>query len=172
MKKKQINDVPADVSSKMKELAELTEKSGVSLFAMASTGRTLTHFVVGEVEPIVAGLVTMGRRYGSVLGIISRAARILNGDLTDDFERVTREMRWRWKAKNADYGSSFDDGIDRFSLVSAAVRISDKANRFASLADGKSAQVKTESLRDTLMDLANYAVMTVMRLDQDKKGDE
>ena len=35
-----------------------------------------------------------------------------------------------------------------------------------------SAQVKTESLRDTLMDLANYAVMTVMRLDQDKRGDE
>ena len=34
------------------------------------------------------------------------------------------------------------------------------------------AEMKTESLRDTLMDLANYAVMTVMRLDQDKKGDE
>ena len=172
MKKKQINDVPAGVSAKMKELAELTEKSGVSLFAMASTGRTLTHFVVGEGEPIVAGLVTMGRRYGSVRGIISAAARIMNGDLTDDFERVTREMHETWKAKNADSGSSFDDGIDRFGLVSAAVRISDKANRFASLADGKSAQVKTESLRDTLMDLANYAVMTVMRLDQDKKGDE
>ena len=34
-----------------------------------------------------------------------------------------------------------------------------------------SAQVKTESLRDTLMDLANYSVMTVMRLDREK-GDE
>ena len=172
MKKKQINDVPAGVSAKMKELAELTEKSGVSLFAMASTGRTLTHFVVGEGEPIAAGLVTMGRRYGSVRGIISAAARILNGDLTDDFERVTREMHETWKAKNADYGSSFDDGVDRFGLVSAAVRICDKANRFASLADGKKANVKGEALRDTLMDLANYAVMTVMRLDQDKKGDE
>lgn len=172
MKKKQINDVPADVSAKMKELAELAEKSGVSLFAMAITGRTFAHVMVGEWEPFAAGLVTMGRRHGSVRGIISGVARILNGDLTDDFERVTREMRETWKAKNADYGSSFDDGIDRFGLVSAAVRISDKANRFASLADGKSAQVKTESLRDTLMDLANYAVMTVMRLDQDKKGDE
>lgn len=167
MEKKQINDV----SAKMKELAELAEKSGVSLFAMASTGRTMTHFVVGEWEPIVAGLVAVGRKYGSVRGIISGAARVLNEDLTDDFERVTREMRGTWKAKNADYGSSFDDGIDRFGLVSAAVRISDKANRFASLADGKSAQVKTESLRDTLMDLANYAVMTVMRLDREK-GDE
>ena len=35
-----------------------------------------------------------------------------------------------------------------------------------------SAKMKTESLRDTLMDLANYAVMTVMRLGQDQKGDE
>lgn len=171
MEKKQINDVPADVSAKMKELAELAEKSGVSLFAVASTGRTMTHFMTGDWAPIVVGLVAVGRKYGSVRGIASEAARILNGDLTDDFERVTREMRGTWKAKNADYGSSFDDGIDRFGLVSAAVRISDKANRFASLADGKSAQVKTESLRDTLMDLANYAVMTVMRLDREK-GDE
>lgn len=172
MKKKQINDVPADVSAKMKELEELAERYGVSMFAMASTGRVLAHFMTGDWAPIVAGLVAAGRKYGSVRGIVSGAARILNGDLTDDFERVTREMRGTWKAKNADYGSSFDDGIDRFGLVSAAVRISDKANRFASLADGKSAQVKTESLRDTLMDLANYAVMTVMRLDQDKRGDE
>nr|DAH93562.1 MAG TPA: Nucleotide modification associated domain 1 [Bacteriophage sp.] len=171
MKKKQINDVPADVSAKMKELAELAEKSGVSLFAMAITGRTFAHVMVGEWEPIAAGLVTMGRRHGSVRGIISGVARILNGDLTDDFERVTREMRGTWKAKNADYGSSFDDGVDRFGLVSAAVRICDKANRFASLADGKKANVKGEALRDTLMDLANYSVMTVMRLDREK-GDE
>lgn len=170
MKKKQINDVPADVSAKMKELAELAEKSGVSLFAMASTGRTLAHFVVGEWEPIAVGLVTIGRRYGSVRGIISGAARVLNEDLTDDFERVTREMRWMWKG-NADYGSSFDDGVDRFGLVSAAVRICDKANRFASLADDKQANVKGEALRDTLMALANYSVMTVMRLDREK-GDE
>lgn len=34
-----------------------------------------------------------------------------------------------------------------------------------------SAKMKTESLRDTLMDLANYSVMTVMRLDREK-GDE
>lgn len=168
MKKKQINDVPA----KMKELEELAERYGVSIFAMASTGRVLAHFMTGDWASIVVGLVAVGRKYGSVRGIVSEAARILNGDLTDDFERVTREMRGTWKAKNADYGSSFDDGIDRFGLVSAAVRISDKANRFASLADGKSAQVKTDSLRDTLMDLANYAVMTVMRLDQDKRGDE
>ncbi len=50
--------------------------------------------------------------------------------------------------------------------------VSAKMKELEELADGKSAQVKTESLRDTLMDLANYAVMTVMRLDQDKRGDE
>ena len=146
MKKKQINDVPADVSAKMKELEELAERYGVSMFAMACTGEVLAHFMTGDWAPIVVGLVTMGRKYGSIRGIVSAAARILNGDLTDDFERVTREMHETWKAKNADYGSSFDDG--------------------------KKANVKGEALRDTLMDLANYAVMTVMRLDQDKKGDE
>lgn len=178
---KKVKEVPENISAKMKELERMCEKAGVNLLCVASTGTTLTHYVNGDSVPLTAALVTLGERY-----MLVRAADILQARIDkiiskplghavegpDAFERVTEEMHATWKAKNADYGSSFDDGIDRFGLVSAAVRISDKANRFASLADGKSAQVKTESLRDTLMDLANYAVMTVMRLDQDKRGDE
>ena len=173
---KKVKEVPENISAKMKELERMCEKAGVNLLCVASTGTTLTHYVNGDSVP----LVTLGERY-----MVVRAADILQARIDkiiskplghavegpDAFERVTEEMHATWRAKNADYGSSFDDGIDRFGLVSAAVRICDKANRFASLADGKSAQVKTESLRDTLMDLANYSVMTVMRLDREK-GDE
>lgn len=178
---KKVKDVPENISAKMKELERMCEKAGVNLLCVASTGTTLTHYVNGDSVP----LVTLGERYMVIREMLIHAADILQARIDkiiskplghavegpDAFERVTEEMHATWRAKNADYGSSFDDGIDRFGLVSAAVRICDKANRFASLADGKSAQVKTESLRDTLMDLANYSVMTVMRLDREK-GDE
>ena len=180
---KKVKEVPENISAKMKELERMCSKAGVNLLCVASTGTTLTHYVSGDSVPLTAALVTMGERYVAVREMLIHASDILIDKIIskplghavegpDAFESVTEEMHSTWRAKNADYGSSFDDGIDRFGLVSAAVRVCDKANRFASLADGKSAQVKTESLRDTLMDLANYCVMTVMRLDQDKKGDE
>lgn len=47
--------------------------------------------------------------------------------------------------------------------------MSDKLNRFKTLSrNAGDAQVKDESMRDTLLDLANYAIMTVMEMDREK----
>lgn len=67
-------------------------------------------------------------------------------------------------AKNHDYGDSFHVLYEKFGLISSLVRMSDKMNRLESLAQ-REAQVKDESIRDTLLDLANYAIMTVMEID-------
>lgn len=67
-------------------------------------------------------------------------------------------------AKNMDYGDSFSETFRKLGLISAVTRISDKTNRLQSLCR-KDALVKDESIRDTLLDLANYAIMTVMELD-------
>lgn len=61
--------------------------------------------------------------------------------------------------KNSDYGNSFDQSLAEFGLVASAVRMTDKLNRFKTLMDKPHSQVE-ESLCDTLLDLANYAVMT------------
>lgn len=45
------------------------------------------------------------------------------------------------------------------------IRLGDKFNRFKSLSKGNEWHVKDESIRDTLLDLANYAILTVMELD-------
>lgn len=187
--KEKVQQVPDDISAKMKELEGMCSKAGVNLLCVASTETSLTHYINGDAVPLTAALVTMGSRYEAIGKVLTGAYKVLRGDGPeavdrisfrplrhsvegpDAFDKVTEEMHRTWKAKNADYGGSFDEGIDRFGLVSAAVRICDKANRFASLSDGKEAAVKGEALRDTLMDLANYAVMTVMRLDREK-GDE
>ena len=67
-------------------------------------------------------------------------------------------------AKNADYGDSFSETYRKLGLISAVTRISDKTSRLQSLSR-REALVKDESIRDTLLDLANYAVMTAMELD-------
>jgi len=70
-------------------------------------------------------------------------------------------------AKNTDYGDSFGELFRKLGLISAVTRISDKTNRLQSLCQ-RQALVKDESIRDTLLDLANYAIMTVMAMDEQK----
>ena len=47
----------------------------------------------------------------------------------------------------------------------ALIRLEDKLSRLDRLTSGAEQKVKDESIRDTLMDLANYTIMTLMELD-------
>ena len=80
---------------------------------------------------------------------------------TDEFLRITNQMHDIYIKKNHDYGNSFDKSIDELGIVAAVTRMSDKIERLKSLVK-KESEVKDESFLDTVMDLANYAVMTAM----------
>lgn len=54
-------------------------------------------------------------------------------------------------------------------MAMARIRLSDKLNRFKALSRNGNQQVSDESLRDTLLDLANYAIMTVMEMEEAAK---
>lgn len=84
------------------------------------------------------------------------------------FKEIAKGMIETFIRKNHDYGNSFDKSLDKFGLVASIVRMGDKMNRIESLIH-TSAKVKDESIRDTLLDLANYAVMTVMWMDNQSK---
>ena len=76
-----------------------------------------------------------------------------------------------YEQKNHDYGDSFHDTFVEEGLAMARIRLSDKLNRFKKLSrlTGEDGQlVKDESIEDTLLDLANYAIMTVMELRLEK----
>lgn len=90
--------------------------------------------------------------------------RELNGDEIR-FQEITRAMFNTYQAKNADYGNSVEKSVEQFGLVACAVRMSDKMNRFNNLIM-KEAQVSDESLRDTLLDLANYCIITAIIMDK------
>lgn len=83
------------------------------------------------------------------------------------FDAITNELKDTYIKKNHDYGNSFDKSIDKFGLTAAVVRMNDKMERLGSLMN-KDAKVD-ESIRDTVMDLANYCIMTAMYLDKKEK---
>jgi hypothetical protein len=73
-------------------------------------------------------------------------------------------MQALYESKNKDYGNSFSDTIKEFGLIPAVARINDKFNRVKSMVKGQQMNIE-ESLRDNLMDIANYCVLTIIELD-------
>lgn len=72
--------------------------------------------------------------------------------------------------KNADYGNSFGDTYRSLGIISAVTCISDKVNRLKSLCMRPKSErhVADESIRDTLLDTANYCILTILELDHEK----
>lgn len=71
-----------------------------------------------------------------------------------------------YERKNSDYGDSFGKSYKEYGMYMPCIRLEDKLNRLKSLAIyNKKQQVSDEGIRDTLEDLANYAIMTIIELD-------
>ena len=77
---------------------------------------------------------------------------------------VCQKLNAVYKAKNHDYGDSFGDTFKKLGIISAVTRLSDKMNRLMSLAVAHDTQVKDEKIEDTLLDMANYAIMKLIEL--------
>ena len=63
--------------------------------------------------------------------------------------------------KNADYGDAFAE----YGTVGVLMRMEDKLHRYMSITRTGVQLVNEEGLRDTLLDLHNYAAMAIMLLD-------
>lgn len=85
------------------------------------------------------------------------------------FEMLTRSYTENLSetlvAKNADYGNSFEKSYEKHGLVSAVIRLEDKLNRLESLLEND-AKVN-ESIDDTLLDIAGYAILTLIARDSE-----
>lgn len=81
-------------------------------------------------------------------------------------ELICKELTEIYIAKNHDYGNSFSETFEKLGLISAVTRITDKVNRLQSLCKNNGQLIKNESIEDTLKDLANYAIMTLIELEE------
>lgn len=80
---------------------------------------------------------------------------------------ICYELNSLYERKNRDYGDSFHKTYLEEGMAMARIRLTDKLERFKKLTREGGQEVKDESIRDTLIDLANYAIMTVMEMDRE-----
>ena len=83
------------------------------------------------------------------------------------FVSITGEMKDIYELKNKNYGNSFSKQFEEYGLASVCIRLEDKLNRLKSLnKQGKDANVGDESIKDTLIDTAVYAVLAILEIDK------
>lgn len=81
-------------------------------------------------------------------------------------KQILDELHETYQSKNSDYGDSFGETFEKLGIVSSVTRIADKTNRLVSLVGKKNdgQKVLDETIEDTLLDCANYCIMTAIEL--------
>lgn len=80
------------------------------------------------------------------------------------FKKITEKMYEVYKAKNADYGDSFNITRDEYPNA-ILIRLQDKFLRLKQLyRNNFEANVQNESVKDTLMDMANYCILELIAI--------
>lgn len=87
-------------------------------------------------------------------------------DTRHPFQVITDDMFATYLKKNHDYGDSFTNALEEEGLAAMRIQGSFKWDRFKTLSKHpNSSKVKEESIRDTILDMANYLIMTAMWMD-------
>lgn len=81
---------------------------------------------------------------------------------TEQMITVQTEGLELFKRKNEDYGDAFA----KYGVIGVLMRIEDKIQRSMSITKNGVNLVNDESIRDTLIDLHNYAAMAIMLMDE------
>lgn len=82
---------------------------------------------------------------------------------SEDIHRgICDEIHQLYLRKNADYGNAFAEARETIPFYTLG-KLHDKFSRYKNLTLGEKAKVD-ESIEDTLLDLANYAIMEVAEL--------
>lgn len=85
-------------------------------------------------------------------------------DKVQAHKEICEGLNALYARKNHDYGDSFARSYDKWGLTMACMRLEDKLNRLEQFAKGGKLLVNDESVTDTLLDIANYAIMTVIEM--------
>ncbi len=83
----------------------------------------------------------------------------------DQFKQIQKEGLELFSKKNKDYGDVFN----KYGTVGVIIRIGDKIDRLMSIEKNRVILINDESIRDTLIDLHNYAAMALMTIDNEKE---
>lgn len=83
--------------------------------------------------------------------------------------KICESMTDLYERKNHDYGDSFSRMRNEYPNA-ILIRIFDKYSRLKTLKSGDNIQVKDESIKDTLRDLANYSIMEIIEMELEEEN--
>jgi hypothetical protein len=83
-------------------------------------------------------------------------------DRVAQMTNIQKEALELFTKKNIDYGDAFA----KYGVIGVLMRIEDKLQRSMSITKNGVNLIKEEGIRDTLLDLHNYAAMALMLLDE------
>ena len=92
-------------------------------------------------------------------------------DLVEKHLILCNQLNSIYEQKNNAYGNSFGETFEKLGVISAITRISDKYNRLVNLATHPEINKGDEAIEDTLLDMANYCLMTYMELQKENNGE-
>ena len=82
-------------------------------------------------------------------------------------KQICEQLTDLYARKNHDYGDSFHLSYIEEGMAMPRIRLGDKFNRFKTLSRNVEICVDDESVKDTLIDLANYAIMTLIEMERE-----
>ena len=80
----------------------------------------------------------------------------------DQMKKIQEDALKLFTKKNIDYGDAFD----KYGIIGVLMRIEDKLQRSMSITKNGVNLINDETIRDTLLDLHNYAAMGLMLVDE------
>lgn len=99
----------------------------------------------------------------------------------EEFKALTEKMFAITKAKNSDYTGDTSKPFKNFTMVETmgfasteqgfCTRLTDKMMRIAGFVKNGTLEVVDEKVEDTLLDMANYALLFICYLKSQKKSD-
>ena len=89
----------------------------------------------------------------------------LSDDRVEHHIRLCNDIHKTYELKNRKYGNSFSKTYEEYGPVMLCIRLDDKLGRLKQLLLNGETGTKDESVIDTLLDLANYAIMGVMEIE-------
>lgn len=87
------------------------------------------------------------------------------------FKKYTDNLADILQAKNDAYGDSFTKSVDEDGLLVLKIRLGDKFNRISELIKNGKSKENDESLEDTLLDTAGYAILGLKYLEEHDEKD-
>lgn len=100
-----------------------------------------------------------------VINILEKLNSVSSSEISTLYEYYHAKIKEMYAEKNKNYGDSFGKSFEKYGMISVLMRMSDKWNRLETLILHKYSG-DDEPLIDTLLDLANYCLMTAVEIEK------